>query len=188
MEKRIFTIKNMVCQRCIEAVVEVFQQLEISPSKVELGKVETLVSDDFNEDNLAAKLQSRGFDLVKSKEEVLVEKTKAAIVKLVHYLEENPLVTNSIWLENELNENYQKISKNFSALTGLTLEKYLISHKMEKVKELIQYRELSFEHIALKLGYKSLSHLSKQFKEVEKLSLTDFKKNKPKDRNKLENL
>ena len=178
----------MVCQRCIEAVVEVFEQLNETPTKIELGKVETLVQDDFDELVLADKLQARGFDLVKSKDEILVEKTKAAIVKLIHILEENPLITNSVWLEKELDENYQKISRTFSKTTGITVEKFLISHKIERVKELIQYKELSFEEIANKLGYKSLSHLSKQFKEIENISLSDFKKNKANERNKLENL
>lgn len=188
MKSKTFVIRNMVCQRCIEAVEEVFESLDLKETKVELGVVESFIPVDFNEEALQEKLQNRGFDLVKSKEEILVEKTKAAIIKLVHLLEENPLLTNSVWLENELQENYQKISRNFSNETDTTLEKFLIMHKIEKAKELIQYRQLSLNDIANKLAYKSLSHFSKQFKEIEKISLTEFRRNLESKRNRLEDL
>lgn len=178
----------MVCPRCIEAVTEVCEQFELEILEIQLGSVEVLVPDNLNEKALVETFRNRGFDLVVSKDEILVEKTKAAIVKLVHVMEETPVLTNSSWLEEELNESYQKISKTFSKLTGTTIEKYLISHKIERTKEFIQYGELSFEEIAMKLGYKSLSHLSKQFKEVENLSLTEYKKNHLSDRNSLEKL
>ncbi|MCB9256786.1 MAG: helix-turn-helix transcriptional regulator [Chitinophagales bacterium] len=188
MKSKTYIIRNMVCQRCVEAVEEVFASMDLKDTKVELGVVETLIPDHFFEEALQEKLQNRGFDLVKSKEEILVEKTKAAIVKLVHLLEENPLLTNSVWLENELQENYQKISRNFSNETDTTLEKYLILHKIEKAKELIQYNQLSLEAIAYKLAYKSLSHFSKQFKEIEKISLSKFRKNLESKRKRLDDL
>ena len=178
----------MVCPRCIEAVEEIFLNLNMANSDVQLGIVKTTLPENFDEEILLKELQARGFDLVKSKEEVLAEKTKAAIVKLVHQLEENPLITTSVWLEKELNESYQKISRNFSLLTGHTLEKYLILHKIERVKELIQYNQLTFESIAFKLGYKSLSHLSNQFKEIENVSLSEFKKNNESNRKGLEDI
>lgn len=178
----------MVCPRCIEAVEEIFAGLNLSIKEISLGVVKTFVPISFDDTSLIEVLQSRGFDLVKSKEEILVEKTKAAIVKLVHQLEENPLITNSVWLEDELQENYQKISRTFSSITNTTLEKYLILHKIERAKELIQYNQLAFEAIAYKLGYKSLSHLSNQFKEVENMSLSEFKKRHESNRKGLEDI
>ena len=188
MKPHTFIIKNMVCQRCIEAVEEVFRGLDLKIEEIQLGLVKTKVPDNFDEKILLDTLLSRGFDLVKSKEEILVEKTKIAIVKLVHQLEENPLITNSIWLEEELEENYQKVSRTFSSLTNLTIEKYIILHKIERAKELIQYKQLPFESIAYNLGYKNLSHLSNQFKEVENMSLSEFKKKFESNRKGLEEL
>lgn len=186
--KRIYIIKNMVCQRCIEAVEEIFNKHPTDKTNVVLGKVETLILEDFDDELLANNLRERGFEVVKSKEEILLEKTKVAVVKLVHYLSENPNITTSVWLEKELGESYQKISRTFSKVNNITLEKFIIQHKVEKTKELIQYGQLSFEDIACNLGYKSLSHLSAQFKDLAGMSLSEFKKSENRKRNKLEDL
>lgn len=188
MKKKTFIIKHMVCQRCIEAVEEIFEASNAELKAIDLGEVTALVAMDFDDEALAQNLEKRGFELVEDKEEVLVEKTKAAIVKLVHYLESKPNLTNSVWLEEELSESYQKISRTFSKITDTTVEKYLILQKIERAKELISYHELSFDEISFKLGYKSLSHLSNQFKEITGFSLTQYKNDQNQSRTKIDEI
>lgn len=186
-KKYSYTIRNMVCQRCIEAVQEILAILKVSHVQVGLGNVEFLADDTFNEIELKNILEKRGFGIVKSKDEILIEQTKAAIIELVHDLSVDTNITTSIWLENKLGTNYSKISRTFSKYNDLTVEKYIIHHRIEKVKELIQYQELSFESIAEKTGYKNLSHLSKQFKETTGVSLSEYKRSNN-ERNKLEEI
>lgn len=177
----------MVCPRCIEAVRDILGSIGHPNVEVELG-VAIVPQEDLDLNSLAIMLKERGFELIKDKDEELLVKTKSAVVQLIHYLDENPSVMNSVWLENNLEENYQRISKNFSKMSGQTLEKYIIQHKIERAKELISYHDLSLEEITRKIGYKSLSHLSKQFKEVTKMSLTEYKNSSTSDRIELDKI
>ncbi len=167
-------IKNMVCPRCIEAVREIFVSFGYPSANVLLGAVE--IKDDLIDlSSLEENLSERGFELIREKDEELLVKTKSAVIQLIHYLDENPNLMNSAWLEEHLNERYQKISKHFSKKTGQTLEKYIIQHKIERAKELISYDQLSVKEIATKIGYKSVAHLSRQFKDLTKMSITEYK-------------
>ena len=176
-------IKNMVCQRCIEAVTELLEQNNFSIKKMGLGEVLFEdVPNEISKSDLDNILQERGFGLVLSKEEQLVNRVKSLVIDLIHYIEEHPEVKNSAYLSEKMGMNYQSFSKVFSKEAGITLEKYIILQKIEKVKELLAYDELNLNEIAYKLGYRSVQHLSTQFRNVTGKSVTEYKKSDLNDR------
>ena len=170
-------IKNMVCPRCIEAVADTLDQFPLKVKEVKLGEVvfDSPVSEDMEAD-ISQALQKRGFELLENKEKQITEQVKAHIIQLVHYSGEMPLVKNSQYLQQKMGINYQNFSKIFSRCEGITIEKYIILQKIEKVKELVFYDELTLSEIACKLGYSSVQHLSNQFKSVTGMSVSEYKK------------
>lgn len=179
----------MVCNRCKMAVKSVFESLQITTVSVELGEVE-LRSDITNEQKqkLLQKLQLIGFDLIDDKKSRTIDKIKTLIIDLVHN-KNNEINTNlSDYLSSQLLQDYNTISNLFSEVENTTIEKYFINQKIEKVKELIIYDELSFSQIAYSLNYSSVSHLSNQFKKVTGFSPTHFKNVKSLKRKQIEDL
>ena len=122
------------------------------------------------------------------KKAMLVEKIKNVIVEMVHYADELPETNFSDYLSEKLNHNYTYLSNLFSEVKGITIEHYIIIHKIEKVKELIIYDELNLTEIAYKLNYSSVAHLSNQFKKITGLTPSFFKKLKDKRRSPLEDV
>lgn len=148
---------------------------------VELGEVEiedSLSGDRYNE--LSRALAKFGFELMEDKKSILIEKIKNFIVEIIHYTDEQPLLNFSNALSEKLGYEYNYLSNLFSEVKGITIEHYMISHKIERVKELLFYDELSLTEIAHKLHYSSVSHLSNQFKKVTGLTPTFFKSMKHK--------
>lgn len=171
-------IKNMVCDRCKMVVEDILQKNNLSPVTVELGEV-TLKEEVFAESQkkqVADHLAALGFDLIDDKKSQLIEQVKNLIIQIVHY-DNGELKTNlSDFLSNKLQHDYNYISNLFSEVENSTIEKYFIFQKIEKVKELIHYNELSLSEIAHKLHYSSVAHLSNQFKKITGFTPSEYKK------------
>jgi len=170
-------IKNMVCDRCITTVEQTLTKLEVPFEKVVLGNAFlTTAIDDIDIDLLDAELQAAGFELIRDKKQKFVEDIKNIIVDFIHYSDDKDMKINfSDYLSEKLNKDYSYISGVFSELEKITIEKYIILHKVERVKELISYDNLNFSEIAYRLNYSSIAHLSGQFKRVTDLTLSQYK-------------
>jgi AraC-like DNA-binding protein len=182
-------IKNMVCNRCKAAVKTAIQNLGITPVSVELGEV--VLESHLNADQLKTletNLQSLGFEVINDKRSTQIEKIKTLIVDLVHY-QQTQLHTNlSDYLAEQLQLDYNSLSKLFSEVENTTIEQYYIAQKIEKIKELIMYDERSLSEIADMLHYSSLAHMSNQFKKVTGLSPSHYKKLKNNKRKQIDKL
>lgn len=171
-------IKNMVCPRCIAAVEDLLQEQNIPFLKVDLGHA--VLTGELNEGRLSevgAGLKKLGFELLDDKRKQLVEQVKNIIIRTVHHTPEMLHNRNlSDLLSEEMNQDYKHISTVFSEITGTTIEKFQIRHKIERVKELIVYDQLSLKEIAFLMGYSSEAYLSNQFKKVTGFTPSYFKK------------
>ena len=176
-------IKNMVCHRCKMAVEEVFKNLKIEISSVELGEVETK-NDLSNSElkNLSENLENIGFEILEDHVRKQIEKIKTVIIQKISQLDISENFILSEFLVDEFHKDYSSISKNFSQNENVTLEQYFILQKIEKTKELLFYNEFNLTEIAGKLGYKSVQHLSSQFKTSTGFTPSEFKKMKNKNR------
>lgn len=176
-------IKNMVCKRCEMAVSQIFNNLNLETVSVQLGLVETkndLKKTDIQK--LNTELQKMGFNILESQSQKQIEMTKNLIIQKIAELDIAEDFLLSEFLSDHLNRDYSAVSKLFSQNQGQTLEQYFILQKIEKVKELLFYNEFTLTEIAGKLGYKSVQHLSSQFKNVTGFTPTEFKKLKAKKR------
>lgn len=181
-------IKNMISQRCKIVVKSELDKLGIHYNSVELGEVD--LSDKASKEQLEKlniALQLTGLELMDDNKKILVEKIKTIIITLIHYNDDQIKVNLSSFLSEKLNHNYTYLSNLFSEIKGTTIEQYYIANKIEKVKELLVYDELSLTEIAWKLHFSSVSHLSNQFKKMTGLTPSHFKSLKIK-RVALENL
>lgn len=179
MKKTCIYIKNMVCRRCIYTVAEVFQENGVSPLKVELGIVtlaQPLLPAQWR--GIQARLEQYGFEVIDDKRMRIVEQIRVGVIELVHHAEEQEKVNLSDYLQQKCHREYSFLSKLFTEMQGISIEKYYIHQKIERVKELLFYDELSVGEIADKLHYSSVAHLSGQFKAVTGLSPTQFKRMK----------
>ena len=171
------------------AVKSELEKLGLHHTRVELG--ETEIMEDLSpeqRDNLSASLKKIGLELLDDKKQIIVERIKTLIIELVHYNDEQIKTNLSDYLSEKLNHNYTYLSNLFSEIKGTSIEKYYLSNKIEKVKELLVYDELNLTEIAWKLHYSSVAHLSHQFKKITGLTPSYFKSLKNKRRNTLENV
>lgn len=189
LKKMTIYIKNMVCSRCKMVVKTILEKLGLHPVQVELGEV-TLQENDISDikEQLKQELQSFGFDLLDNKKTKTIEKIKNRIVDLVQNKNSNLQITLSDYLVQELHQDYSALSNLFSQVEGITIEKYYIIQKIEKVKELLVYDELSLSEIAFQLNYSSVGYLSNQFKKVTGLTPSHFKSMQTIKRRSLEEL
>jgi AraC-like DNA-binding protein len=179
----------MVSLRCKMVVKEELKALGLNYFSISLGEVDLLQPIKPHERELIrAALLKSGLELMDDKKSILIEKIKDVIVEMVHYEEELPKVNFSDYLSEKLKYSYTYLANLFSETEGTTIEHFIIVHKIERVKELIIYDELSLTEIAYKLHYSSISHLSNQFKKITGLTPSFFKSLKDKKRNNLENL
>jgi len=154
---------------------------------VSLGEAEIMEDISLEQhDQIKTALHKSGLELMDDKNAMLIEKIKNVVIEMVHYNEELPKVNFSDYLSEKLNHDYTYLSNQFSETQGITIEHYIIRHKIERVKELIIYDELSLSEIAWKLHYSSVAHLSNQFKKVTGLTPSFFKSLKNKKRNTLD--
>lgn len=182
-------IKNMVCSRCKMVVKSELEKLVLHPISVELGEVEIQENNiDHVKADLLYNLQSMGFDLIDDKKSKTIERIKSFIIDLVQN-KNNQIKTNlSDYLTEHLVQDYGSLSKLFSEVEGITIEKYFINQKIEKVKELLMYDEMTLNEIAFLLNYSSVAHLSNQFKKVTGFSPSYFKQLKELKRRQIEDL
>ena len=170
-------IKNMVCNRCILVIQNELDKLGVTVKNIKLGEV-TLEKELTSEEreHLNKTLLSLGFEIIDDKKSRIIEKIKNLIINLVHHQDSETKINLSELLSNELHHDYNYLSNLFSEVEGTTIEKYFIAQKIEKVKELLVYDELSLSEIAFRLHYSSVAYLSNQFKKVTGLTPSHFKK------------
>jgi AraC-like DNA-binding protein len=179
----------MVSLRCKMMVKQELNNLGLKYVVIELGMVEVL--EDISEAQhlqLQINLKKSGLELLDDKKSILVEKIKSVIVEMIHYSEELPKVNYSEYIGEKLHHDYTYLSNVFSEVKGITIQQFIIMHKIEKVKELLLYDELSLTEISYQLHYSSVAHLSNQFKKITGLSPSFYKQLKNKRKSNLENM
>ena len=171
------------------AVKYELEKLGLHHTRVELGETEIMedLSDELR-DNLSTSLKKIGLELLDDKKNIMVERIKTIIIELVHYNDEQIKTNLSDYLSEKLNHNYTYLSNLFSEVKGTTIEKFYLSNKIERVKELLVYDELNLTEIAWKLHYSSVAHLSNQFKKMTGLTPSHFKNLKLKRRGAMGNM
>lgn len=180
----------MVCPRCIETVYRVFTENGFEVESVKLGEIAVSRQPDSAQlEKLSEQLQQSGFELLTDRKSKIVGQIKSEIIRLVHHSGEQLLEVNlSEHLSNLVGTDYSTLSNLFSVAEGITIEKFTILQKIERVKELLSYDELTISEIAFKLGYSSGAHLSSQFKKITGMSPGQYKKLKDKERNSLDEI
>jgi len=173
-----FYLKNMVSKSCIKLIEIYFNTIkDIEVKNVFLGEASLLYDTrTFSDKNIIEHFNKIGFETLLSPDTILVEKIKIAAIELVHFANNtNSLIRNSEYISDRIQLPYDKISKVFSSVTGITLEKYLILLKIEKTKELLFQEDYTLSEISYLLGYSSVQYLSNQFKKVTGLTVSQFK-------------
>lgn len=178
----------MVCHRCKMVVHAELEKLQLHPVNIALGEVvieeKNLTKEQVS--SLSDALKSAGFELIDDRRSRLIEQIKTFIIDKVHYNKEPQQKKFSGLLSQHLHHDYSYLSNLFSQVEGITIEQYIINQKIEKVKELLTYDELSLSQIAFQLGYSSTSHLSSQFKKLTGLTASQFKQLSVKNRRSLD--
>jgi hypothetical protein len=169
-------VKNMVCDRCKLAMKAELEKLRFHPLTIKLGEI-TLREEPTPSDIaiIAEAINPLGFELIDNKQKRIIEKIKSTVINTIHGPESDTRYKYSQILSEALNHEYSYLSKLFSEVEGTTIEQFIIRQKIEKVKELMVYDELSLSEIASRLGYSSSAHLSAQFKKVTGLPPSHFK-------------
>jgi len=182
-------IKHMVSNRCKTAVKEELKKTGLHFIVVELGEVEIMedISTEQREEIKAALLLT-GLELMDDKRSILIEKIKNAVIEMIHHSSEQMKTNFSAYLSEKLNHNYTYLANLFSEVQGTTIEQFIISHKIERIKELIIYGDMNITEIAWEMNYSSVAHLSNQFKKATGLSPSHFKNLKDKRRNPIEEI
>lgn len=173
----------MVCDRCISAVKAELDKFSIKTTSIKLGEAE--IAENISEERknqLNQALKKLGFELIDNKRSRIIEKIKTLVVELVYQQKEPLKIKLSTFISEELNQDYTYLSNLFSEVQGVTIEHFFISQKIERVKELLIYDELSLSQIAFQLNYSSTAHLSSQFKKMTGMTPTQFKQIKEKNR------
>ncbi len=182
-------IKYMVSLRCKMIVKEELRRLGLHDVTIDLGIIE--ISEDMTQeqhDQLKENLSRTGLELLDDKKSIIIDKIKTAIIEMVHYCEELPKVNYSNYISEKLHYDYTYLSNLFSAVKGITIQHFIIIHKIEKVKELLLDDQLNLSEISYRLHYSSVAHLSNQFKKITGLSPSFFKNLGQKRVETLENL
>jgi AraC-like DNA-binding protein len=179
----------MVSLRCKLLVKDELKAMGLNFVLVDLGVIE--IREDITEEQrkeLESRLRLSGLELMDDKKSIIIEKIKNAIIEMIHYSDEVPRVNYSDYISDKLKYDYTYLSNIFSEVKGITIQQFIIMHKIERVKELLLYDELNLTEISYKLHYSSVAHLSNQFKKVTGHSPSFYKKLKEKRFQNLENL
>ncbi|MFC2111242.1 helix-turn-helix domain-containing protein [Bacteroidota bacterium] len=182
-------IKFMVSSRCKAAVKDILKDLGLHFIIVDLGEVEIMENlSDSQREQVRIALHNSGLELMDDKRAILIEKIKNAIIEMVHHSNEIIKVNFSDYLSEKLNYDYTYLANLFSEVQGITIEQFVITHKVERIKELIIYDELNITEIAYLMNYSSVAHLSNQFKKITGLSPSHFKNLKVKRRSPIDEI
>lgn len=177
----------MVCPRCIDSVRQVFVDLKLEIIDIQLGKVNLSTPiNSTQKQQLQFKLSEKGFEVLDDKNTQLINQIKSIIIQQIHHSKKPNPVNFSTLLIEQLNYDYAYLSRLFSSVEGRTIERYIISQKIEKVKEYLIYDELTLSEIAFEMNYSSPAHLSAQFKKMTGISPSVFKKMQNKERQSLD--
>ncbi len=182
-------VKNMVCDRCIMVISNELSKLGIEIEHIKLGEV-TLTNHPSAEDRaiINERLALLGFEIIDDKKGRIIEKIKNIIINQVHHQPEEQKTILSELLSNTLHHDYNYLSNLFSENEGTTIEKFYITQRIEKVKELLAYDEMSLSEIALQLNYSSVAYLSNQFKKITGFTPSGFKQSNKGERKPLDKL
>jgi AraC-like DNA-binding protein len=182
-------VKYMVSNRCKMAVKEQLEKLGLHYIVVDMGEVEIMENlSQAQQIQLQLGLKESGLELMDDKKAILIEKIKNVITEMIHHSEEVPKVNYSDFISEKLDYDYTYLSNLFSEVKGITIQQFIIVHKIERVKELLFYGELNLTEISYKLHYSSVAHLSNQFKKVTGLSPSAYKQLKDKHRSPIEEI
>src|SRR5687768_229815 len=184
-------IKNMVCLRCIKTVSRILEEAGLSLSKIKLGEAEIEGTvDSHTKAIIGQQLHTEGFELIDDKNSKIVEQIKTLIINEIHYESDlkKETMNFSEFLALQIGHDYSFLSKLFSGIEGITIEKYIISQKIERAKELLIYDELNLNEIAWRMGYSSSHHLSNQFKQQTGMTPTEFKKSHSRERKHIDHI
>jgi len=182
-------IKYMVSLRCKMLVKEELEKIGLHYVTVELGTIEIFDNITAEQrEQLKINLLKSGLELMDNKKQILIDKIKTVIIEMIHYSKEEPVENYSDYISKEVGKDYNYLSDIFSEVKGVTIQQFIIMHKIERAKELILYDELNISEIAHKLHYSSAAHLSNQFKKITGLTPSFFKKLKKKRLVNLEDL
>ncbi|WP_142785847.1 helix-turn-helix domain-containing protein [Changchengzhania lutea] len=181
-------IKNMVCDRCIKVLKTEIQSNTIDLLEIELGRITLNINSDTELERLKNVLKINGFELIDTPDGKLTEDVKINLIKLMENLPIDLEKNLSAYLSSLMHRDYSKMSKVFSTTEGLTIEKYFIKLKIEKVKELIQMQRYNFTQISQLLDYNHINHLSRQFKNETGMSLSKYKSEQKNFRNPLDKI
>ncbi len=182
-------IKYMVSLRCKMVVKEELKKLGLHYVNVDLGTIEIMEDiSDFQRDALRKNLKRYGLELLDDNRNIIIEKIKSIIIEMIHYSDELPKVNYSYYISEKLGYDYTYLANMFSEVKGVTIQQFIIMHKIERIKELLLYDELNLTEISYLLHYSSVSHLSNQFKKVTGLTPSYYKKLKKKRMKNLEDI
>ncbi|MEX2592016.1 MAG: AraC family transcriptional regulator [Anditalea sp.] len=175
MEKITLHIKNMVCPSCITVISNELYDLDIEFEIEKLGEITVFNPDPVKKEAIKQGLEKHGFEIIKDKETLVIEQIKLAVIDLIDS-NAGTTLRNSDYIAQQVGTSYYTLSKLFSKHEHITIEKYIIHQKIEKVKEFLDYEDMNLSGIASKLGYSSVHHLSSQFKAVTGVSVNRYKK------------
>lgn len=168
----------MVCNCCIKVISWLFKNYDIKINKIELGLADITYNESYiSKLKIADLLHENGFELLEDREKIIIEQIKLAVIELVYHLNNvDSIIRKSEYLVEKLNMSYQQISKIFSKSENITLEKFIILHKIERTKQMLESDEFTVSEIAYMMDYSSVQHLSTQFKAITAITLSDYKK------------
>ena len=179
----------MVSNRCKILVKEELKKLDLHFIVVDLGEVEIMENITLEQrELLKLALVDTGLELMDDKRSILIERIITVIIDMVHHADEWPQINYSDFISKKLQHDYTYLSNIFSAVKGITIQQFIIVHKIEFAKELLMYDEMNLTEISYKLNYSSVAHLSNQFKKITGLTPTQFKKLKDKSRKPIEDV
>ena len=166
----------MVSTRCKLVVKDILKKMNLHFVVVDLGEIDIMENiSEVQRTELNMLLKDAGLELMDDKRAVLIEKIKNVIIEMIHYTDETPKVNYSDFIAEKLHHDYTYLSNIFSEVKGITIQQFIIIHKIERAKELMLYDELNLTEISYKLNYSSVAHLSNQFKKITGLTPSQFK-------------
>ena len=167
----------MVCPRCILAVSQILEELNITYNTIKLGEVKLVsILNESEKESLSKKLQNSGFSLIDDRKSQLIEQMKNLVVDKIHHSSEDLDVKWADYIGENIHLDYKYLSSLFSSVESITFEQYIINQKIEHIKELLVYDELTLSEIAFKMNYSSVAYLSNQFKKTSGMTPSQFKK------------